>query len=256
MKLDKEVMIRSYNNISFSPERRGEQDFNYYTELLADDLKLLAERGSVGNYETKFIQRVMLIYYRQARCASVMITGAGNFQFRQNNKRNESQRRAETDFAHWRTKYIKSLFREKTLSPEAEIDETLASIDRLETMKELSKQCAKLKTEEERKAFMAEHGIERFIYNLTTKIRERKKKLEVMKVRIERKETFETINFDGGSISIEADRVIISHLTKPERDVIDKLKSRGFRWSPSFKAWSRKHTGNAIYDAKNIIGIT
>ena len=73
MKLNKQVMIDSYRWTSFNPERRGESDFNYYTELLKSDLEALGENQ--GNYERKFISKVMLIFYRQMRCASPMITG-------------------------------------------------------------------------------------------------------------------------------------------------------------------------------------
>jgi hypothetical protein len=269
MKLDKEIMIRSYNNISFSPERRGEQDFLYYSELLKTDLETLGENK--GNYEQKFIDRIMLFYHRQSRCASSFICGPSNFPVRSNRKKIDSTDRALNDFNHWRNKYFKAVNRERTLSPEEEIDKTLKEIDYLEDKKELYKECNKLKTFDERVKFLSENNLTEklafymrqenamiptyAITSLTTKIRERRKKLEVMRVRIERKETFETINFEGGEIKIENDRVIIQHLSKPERDVIEKLKSHGFRWSPSFKAWSRKHTGNAIYDAKNIVGI-
>jgi len=267
MPLCKETMIRSYSNISFSPERRGESDFNYYTEMLATDLATLGENQ--GNYERKFVERVMLIYHRQARCASAMITGPANFPFRKNQKNNEAQRRAEDDFTHWRNKYFKAVNRVRTLSPEAEIDKTLNEIDDLTARKETYKAANKLKTREEREAYLIEHyklgeRETRYLDNagqflpfpidsITLKIRERKKKLEIMKVRSARKATFEPIAFDGGCITIEEDRVMIKHDDKPERAVIDAIKARGFRWSPNFKAWVRKHTGNALYDAQQVI---
>jgi hypothetical protein len=195
-------MIKSYSNISFSPERRGEQDYNYYTELLKSDLESLGE--SKGNYERKFIERVMLIYYRQARCASVLITGSGNFPFRSNLKKVDAQHRAYTDFIKWREKYFKAVNRERTLSPDEEIDKTLAELDMMETKREILKECNKLKTTEERVKFYQESGLSlesrhyknfyqgfKTCYkNLSIKIRERHKKLEIMKVRIQRKETF------------------------------------------------------------------
>ena len=55
------------------------------------------------------------------------------------------------------------------------------------------------------------------------------------------------------SIYIENDRVVISHDEKPSRDIIDAIKKNGFRWSPKFGNWCRKHTGNARRDAKYLL---
>ena len=73
-----------------------------------------------------------------------------------------------------------------------------------------------------------------------------------MKNRIETKETFEKIEFDGGYIDIENDRVIIKHEEKPDRAVIEKIKARGFRWSRNYSCWCRKHTAMALRDAKEV----
>lgn len=91
--------------------------------------------------------------------------------------------------------------------------------------------------------------------SLATKVRERTKKLEVMKARIERKESFEGIKFEGGEVKIESDRVIIHYDERPSKEAIAALKSKVFRWSPKFKSWLRKHTAQAIYDAQAIIKI-
>ena len=54
------------------------------------------------------------------------------------------------------------------------------------------------------------------------------------------------VDFDGGYIyeNPELDRIQIIYDGKPERDVIDKLKHNGFRWSPSNKAWQRQLNRN------------
>jgi len=96
------------------------------------------------------------------------------------------------------------------------------------------------------------------INSITTRIRERKKKIEVMKARIEAKENQKPVYFKGGVIFIENDRVIIKHDEKPDREIIDAIKKNGFRWSRKFSSWCRKHTANARYDAnyllKNVFG--
>ena len=40
---------------------------------------------------------------------------------------------------------------------------------------------------------------------------------------------------------------------KPRQEVIDIMKSRGFKWSPSNKAWQRQNTPNGVYSAKRVI---
>jgi hypothetical protein len=268
MKLCKQTMINSYNWTSFSPEKRGESDFNYYTELLQNDLKELGENQ--GNYKEKFIDKVMTIFARQSRCASPMIAGPANFNFRRNSKLWQSRDNALQEFDHWRTKYFKSVNRVRTLSPEAEIDYTLEQIERLEARREAYKQANKLKTLEERIDYLKEHykftdreesyltygggKFPRFCINsITTKIRERTKKLEVMRNRIETKESFKPIEFNGGKAIIDNDRLVLLFNDIPAKEVREVVKSHGFKYSPKTQTWVRKHTENAIYSLQKYV---
>lgn len=263
MELNKQVMIDSFRWISFSPERRGEQEFTYYSDLLENDLAELGENQ--GNYRRKFIQKVMHIFHRQCRCASSMITGPANFNVYKNQKNNRLRDSAQADFEHWRKKYFKAVNRVRTLSPEAEIDLTLKEIENLEAMKIIYQAADKLKVNDDKINYLIEHGFftsdaewciknnfKLARANLTTKIRERKHKLEVMKSRIERKETFEKTFFKGGFINIENDRVIIKHDNKPPKEICKILSDNGFRFSHTTKSWVRKHTANAIHKAMSI----
>lgn len=67
----------------------------------------------------------------------------------------------------------------------------------------------------------------------------------------------ETIQFDGGEIisDTETNRVMIRHDEKPDSTVIQALKSNGFHWSHSEKAWQRLRNPNALYTAKRICGV-
>ena len=53
-------------------------------------------------------------------------------------------------------------------------------------------------------------------------------------------------DFNDGRIRFEFDG-------KPRQEVIDIMKSRGFKWSPSNKAWQRQNTPNGVYSAKKVI---
>jgi hypothetical protein len=274
MELCKETMQKSYRNISFREEERAERDFQYYSELLASDLEALGENK--GNYREKFIDKVMAIYHRQSNCVSAMIVGPARFPTRRAQKAWDSRDKAENEFIHWRAKYFKAVNRVKTLSPEAEIEEAMAQIERLENKKEMLIELRELfksgTPEQQSELFyeiypnadtftigyiLGQKQVPSYMTtSLTTKIRERKKKIEVMKSRIERKENFEPIIFNGGKIFIENDRVIISHDEKPSREIIDAIKRKGFRWSPKCKNWCRKHTENALYETKLLLNQT
>lgn len=288
----RQQMIDSYARISFYGERRGAEDFTYYSELLASDLEELGE--SQGQYAERFVSHVMDIYHRQANCTSAFIVGPAKYNVRQHEKRWDSRDRAYDHFQHWRERYFKRVNRVRTPSPEDEIESAVADIDKLLRYQAVAKETNKIirkykidrdymvgfeKSQNERDCSIAllflyeydenpearvnsilkadcfgNRGYASFeLTSISTKIRARRKKIEAMKVRIERKKDFEDIKFQGGYATIENDRVVIYHDEKPERSVIQAIKGRGFRWSPRFKCWCRKHTGNAIYDLNDLV---
>ena len=67
--------------------------------------------------------------------------------------------------------------------------------------------------------------------------------------------TAENIKFKGGEmvINVEINRVqfIFDDIPAPEKRAL--LKSRGFKWSPTQKAWQRQRTINAVNTAKELI---
>ena len=65
-------------------------------------------------------------------------------------------------------------------------------------------------------------------------------------------------DFDGGRIirNVEENRLQILFDEIPGDEIRSALKSHGFKWSRRNKAWQRQLTRNAIYDAKQILGIT
>jgi hypothetical protein len=105
-------------------------------------------------------------------------------------------------------------------------------------------------------------GIEHpFGSNQTADIRRNKQRLEEMQKRQEKLEERKAsesnneggssantgrVDFDGGYVyeNPELDRIQIIYDGKPGRDVIDKLKHNGFRWSPSQGAWQRQLNRN------------
>lgn len=117
-------------------------------------------------------------------------------------------------------------------------------------------------------------GIEHpFGQNQTADIRRNKQRLEELQKRqavIEEKKKNESadnggsgtnsgrVDFDGGYIfeNPELDRIQIIYDGKPERDVIDKLKHNGFKWSPSQRAWQRQLNRNGRMAVNRIMAET
>ena len=269
---------RAHSATSFSPERRADQCVRDFSAELEADLVELGDK--TGNYKEKYLAHLRKWTAAKSRTMSPMITGPANFPAERNRKAFERERRAWEEFQAWRERYIKRANRVPTKTPEEEIDDALIRLEKERNahtlMVEVNKiHRRKVSDEEKRKAFadelelapeMVEKMMEPDCYgrrgfascsltNSNARIKNLERKLIVMKSRIERRDTFEKIEFDGGTIDIENDRVVIRHDEKPEPEVIQALKANGFRWSPHWKCWCRKHTANALRAAKIVCGI-
>ena len=273
----REDFYRAYYNTSFTPDVRADQCVRDFSAELEADLVELGDK--TGNYAEKYIAHLRTWAGRKSRCLSVMITGPANFPTTRNRKAMDSEQRAWDEFRAWRERYIKAVNRVKTKSPEEEIDDALIRLEKERNnhaiMIDVNKIFRrKVSDEEKRNALLEELGLsEKLVNNLmepdcfgmcgfasyaltnsNARIKNLEQKILIMKNRIERRDSFEKIEFSGGCIDIENDRVVIRHDEKPPREVIDSLKSHGFRWSHHWKCWCRKHTANALRDAKNVCG--
>jgi hypothetical protein len=89
--------------------------------------------------------------------------------------------------------------------------------------------------------------------NNSAEIRRVKEKMETLK-KLDNM-VVENIKFNGGEmvVNVEINRVqiIFNDIPAPEKRAL--LKSHGFKWSPSEKAWQRQRTLNAINAAKRLI---
>ena len=269
---------RAHSGTSFTPERRADQCVRDFSSELEADLVELGDK--TGNYKEKYLAHLRKWTAAKSRTMSPMITGPANFPAERNRKAFERERRAWEEFQAWRERYIKRAKRVPTKTPEEEIDDALIRLEKERNahtlMVEVNKiHRRKVSDEEKRKAFaeeleLAPELVEKLmepdcfgrcgfascsLTNSNARIKNLEQKLLIMKARIERRDTFEKIEFDGGTIDIENDRVVIRHDEKPEPEVIQALKANGFRWSPHWKCWCRKHTANALRAAKIVCGI-
>lgn len=269
-----DLCYRAYSGTSFSPERRSTQIIKEYSEILENDLAELGDKS--GNYKEKFISHFTEWMGAKSNCISSMIAGPSNFPVSRAQKANNREHAKSEEFHKWRERYFKAVNRQRTLSPEEELDIAVKRLDELVINQEFMKQANKIlrkKTSDQQKLVeMMEMGISEalaveamkpdragrvgfpsfILTNRNATIKRTQEKITIMRNRITRKENFEDIIFTGGRITIEDDRVKVYHDQKPEPAVIQELKSSGFRWSPFWKCWCRKHTGNAIAVSKNL----
>ena len=274
----KEIAYRAYSGTSFDPERRRDQILKELEEELQQDLENLGDKA--GDYEEKYIRYARTWLGRKSLCISVMITGASNFPVRRNEKANNAEGKAWTDFRIWRTGYSKAVNRIHNLCPEDDMELAIKKVDKLminqEIMKAINKIIRKKISNAEKIDLIIDAGLPEksatsilepdcmgtigfasfTLTNNNARIKAAKDKIETMKRRIVVKATFEPIPFPGGVIDIEADRVTITHDEKPDREVMDKIRSKGFYWSWDYGTWSRKHTAQALWDAKKIVGLS
>jgi hypothetical protein len=274
----REDFYRAHYNTSFTPDVRADQCVREYSAELEADLAELGDRA--GDYAAKYVARLRTWAGRKSRCLSAMITGPANFPTTRNRKAMNAEESAWKEFRAWRERYIKRAFREPTKTPEEEIDDALIKLEKARNAHTLMIEANKImrrkvSDEEKLKAFAEElelspvfidklmtpdpwNGLGFAPFELTNsnaRIKSLEEKVLTMRKRIENRDAFEPIAFPGGSIDIQDDRVVIKHDEKPPRETIDALKARGFHWSPKGHYWCRKHTANALRDAKNICGI-
>lgn len=87
--------------------------------------------------------------------------------------------------------------------------------------------------------------------NLGARIRNTKKKIDSLKKAQEIEFSYEGKGFKVIT-NKEENRIQFLFDGKPNEEIRDILKGRGFRWSPQNKAWQRLLNNNAVFSAKNI----
>ncbi len=267
-----QLCYSAYNNTSFYPEKRACNIIKEYSNLLEEDLKELGDNK--GNYKIKFINHFTSWMSSKGNCISSMITGASNFPIRRAEKANISERNKYVTLHNWREKYFKSVNRIPTKSPEEDLliaERRFESCTNLQIdMREINKFCNKNKNKTFKNiiteltdlgynhttiSLLEEnincYKIPKYAMSNNSQNKNRwKKRMEALQVRIERKSNWQDIIFIGGKIILEDDRIKIFHDEKPNTEVIANIKSNGYKWSPNWNCWCRKHTGNAIYSLR------
>lgn len=287
------LAIRSHGGTSFSPEKRGETVVNDYSNELSEDLKQILEAADKYGTDNEFIEAACSRYsqkYEQylsaylsshSNIVSTMIAGPSNFPVRQMEKRNRWADNKYSEFREYRTRAMKAILKnfKPIIDPLEKAKKDLEQREKTQiAFREINKALRKHKNnpDEQVKAIMksgmSEATARKLLipdyagrigipaYSLTNNnanIKRLKSRVSELEQKNVNAETIGEQSIMNGDVEIvfnhTIDRLQILFPCKPEAGMISKLKSKGFRWSPSNKAWQRQLTRNAQDAAEEII---
>lgn len=285
-----QTAISAHNWSSMDPERAAKVEMVSYEEGLNADLANIPTEKQ-EEYYNKYHSWVSTILARESRIASAFVTGPAKFNNSKNEKANASYVKACEDFSAWRERTLKSIRKaledakpleqrederwEKirhdldfTANSIRDIDENNAPYHRSLFVNSLYGKAETLAKNGEKT--LLDRYIKRVVeWNDKLKkplITQRHKfwKLQelcercVEKAEARSEKESVTIEKEGCSIvkNYSLDRLQLVFDGKPKAEVISKLKSNGFRWSPSNTAWQRQLTSNALYAAARVVDVT
>lgn len=281
----------AYRWSSFDPDVRGETDILQYERILQEDTQQIPE-GKQEEYISAYKQKFSSLLSSLSNCASAMITGPANFNHKRNEKANISYDNRYKEFHEWRNRFINAMKRMKEAArPEEEkqdevwqilkkdIGRSADIIHEIDTGKSKGYHRAlfvsgilnKVET-------FANHGNVEVVQKAVDFINEYNSKIKKpvitvrnkfftlpevaqrMKDKLQavREQENKEMTFEGGILvwNYEEDRLQILFDDIPEESKRTELKSSGFRWSPTNKAWQRQLTSNAIRAAKRILNLS
>lgn len=277
---------------SMNPDRAAKFTINDFQSVLEEDVKLLRKKGfdedQIAKYISDFKSRFSQYLTAKGKTASSMVTGPSKFPVERNRKALDRERRVYDDFNQWRDKILNRR-QARVITPSSELEKAKSDLAKAESQQELSKKInaivrdSKKNREEKIEAiksilpiandaiktrtaieflepdFAGRLGVSNYVLkNNSANIRRLKDRIKELESKVEKAKGGDVVEmaFEGGVVKINypADRVQIIHQEKPSDEVRQQLKSKGFNWSPSEKAWQRKITRAAISDAQKITG--
>ena len=276
----KELARRSGQMISFDTERWGENMLDGMENGLQEFLNQLPDEVR-DDYEDKYINKYKEWMGAMSRCFSQAITGAGGWKpatFRRHEKTQAAERNARKRLDEWCEKVIKRCNRQERLTGWAEVERLQIKLDELtqaqETMKAANKIIRNKKLAEVEKVdelvalgmseanaltcmepdFCGRIGFPAYaLSNNLAKIKDTEAKIKRHTTMAQKENTEKTYDWGVLRTDYDDERYRFIFDGKPEQEVIALMKSNGFKWSPSNKAWQRQITGNAAFAIKHYI---
>lgn len=279
-KINEDTARRAKENISFSDYKVGTATNEYTSQLnavievaekyaeksryISEEPERIAEaQRYINYYSRKYAEYINKDNEISCRCPSVMIAGPANFPIKKKQKQVAAWQANEKNYislddAKYKLHYI--LVENHPISsadPDA-IGKLTKKLERLqaehkEHLASNKKAAAEVKAGRASYAYgtfgavTTNDGKELptyFTSNESAEIRRIKGRIE--QLQRQKEEPAKTENGEGWSLyeDLEAGRICFEFNGKPAQEVIDVLKSNGFRWSPSRKRWQRQNTDN------------
>lgn len=270
-----EAGYRAHSGTSFSPEDRGKNIVTDYEGELNEDLKSIPE-DEQQRYIESYQKNLFHWLSAKGRCLSSMITGPANFPTRRNEKANNAESSAYSNFREIREKALKVIARKiENDKPEEQ--------RQAEQYEQVQKRLlSSIRTIIALKAGKGCGDVSLFKANLFGIVKTLSRKLDVVsfkkvidlikenniytdkhKIWLLAASNSETVKVEQTQESKESeesevkgvkvvknyqeDRIQLFFDGKPASYIIAELKHKAFKWSPSRSCWQRQLTGNAIY---------
>lgn len=287
--IDERLAKSAHQFTSFSPDIRAKQEIEWFKsdlnnayEELSKSVKTPEQKQILENemkiFEWKYKDKYSSYLSAKSRTASPMITWPARFPTARNEKAMNTERKRSQEAIEFYNKWIKAIKKKIENTGKENIDPISVlktEIDvlkkRHEQMKEINFLFRKTKDIKERENILREkfpdfkdETIKELLkdwswfesFSLTNNL-ERIKYKETRLRELERKWQKETSLLKNDLWEIvdnkEADRIQILFDWKPSDEIIAKLKSKAFKWSPKNKAWQRMRTENSMKAAKDIL---
>jgi len=262
---------------------------NFHDELYAKVSKVQHEqlKEELTRYKEKYLSKIKEQLGRHSSIASTFITGESNFPSRQMNKRNDVYSRKQNELFEWIKKAQKAIkkrlgiIKSRTISSDdpTAIEKLESKIKRLTNLQDRMKKANKIvrskKLDKDQKIkelekieglsessvyglfkpdYMGRIGFPSFeLTNNGANIRRLKERVKKLSEQRSQDTTSEKIHGVEIIDNVEANRLQLFFPNKPSREIIQKLKSNGFRWTPSIGAWQSYRNNVARPRALKII---
>lgn len=284
----RQLAYRAHYFTSFSPDKRADETIKAYGEELRNDLQEIRDRSSkdilpddlgqtLTRYRQKYEKHLSDWLYSHSNVASSAVTGPANFPVARMEKYRKWADNKYEYFREWRQRALKAIFKamkphvneleqaRENLKKREEMQQLMISANKIirkggigvaDDLKELGLD-EKLIQEILNPTFTHKKGFLSFqLSNNNAEIRRLRSRVAILEAKAQLAETkgkkIEEINGIKLVHNYEADRVQLLFEGKPDPETITQLKSQGFRWTPSQKAWQRKLTNQAVAAAQAV----
>jgi len=238
-----------------------------------------------ARYRSGYATRMRAWLHSHSRCMSAMIAGPANFPTRRNQKRNDIEHKRMGELIHFRERALRAITR--NLRPDLapimagdadaieRLQDKLAGLERLQAkMKQINAAHKAYQknpeslldadlTEQEKDTIRAykpayswePHPFAPFqLTNNNATIRNTKARIEQLtKAKATPAKEFECADGIRVEDSPPDNRVRVFFPGKPDAEIRAKLKSCGFRWSPTIGAWQAYRNHNAMQCAQSFV---